>query len=176
MSYRLSIVALLLSFPLTCGCKGKDAGKTKDEGNMLYGRVTLDGEQIAGAKVFAQSSDGQKFEGFIDMEGNYRVPDPPQGAVTVYLQPMMMGPGGDDEPMRKIMEEAKRQGIAAPPLENPTGKVERPTSGPPENVFEGMKRAAAIPARYRKASTSPLKTVVSGDKHKFDLVLSTKDE
>src|SRR5262245_33367478 len=171
MFYRPGTVALLC-FALACGCGKATKDKPQDDSNMLYGQVTLDGEHVAGVMVIAQTSDGTQHQGGVDQDGTYRIPDPPQGAVTIFLQPILMP--GSDIAAAKMMLEAKRldkQAATMPTV--PAEAVKPPTIEIPENMRKGMEVGARIPERYRNPKTSPLRTVISGEKTKYDLTLTT---
>src|SRR5271170_475352 len=72
---------LLVLMGMVLGCGGPAGPK-----NTVSGKVTLEGQPVAGIVVFL-SGDGKEVSGPINyLDGTYQIPDPPSGQVSIVVK------------------------------------------------------------------------------------------
>ncbi len=148
--YRLLAIALAFAAIVASGCGGKGPK------NSVTGKVTLNGRPVKGRLIFI-GSDGKERDAGIGAGGEYFLPDPPIGEVTILVKGPEVASGGSAE---------KPPSIPMPTPKEKT-KGEMPTSS-------GTSQDDAVnpPAKYGKKDTSPLKkTIKGGTKEQLDLPL-----
>jgi len=126
---------------LVMGCGDKSSANK----NEVSGKVTLGEKAVAGSVVFV-TADNKELTGVIGPGGVYTIPDPPVGAVKIYIKAA-----------------PSTGGLIAPPK----GSGEMPKDGP---ATSGA--GAAPPAKYTSAATSGLTYDVKAGKQTYDIPLT----
>ena len=125
---------------LIAGCGGGGKGK----GDTVSGKVTLNGNPVAGEVIFV-GSDGKESKMLISMDGSYTVASVAKGEAKIGVKSMSMG-------------------IGNAPAPTGAGKSDMPGVTPASGV--------PAPAKYSNPSSSGLTYTVKGGDEKFDIVLT----
>jgi len=133
VSRWLGLVCLLAAIALAGGC-GNKAGT----GSSVSGKVTLEGQPVAGSVVFVYGAE-EKANAPIGVNGAYSIPNPPKGQVKVLVRAI---PGST--------------GVS------PVGPI--PKGSGPEMPSMGGTSSAGVPppAKYASPETSGLTYEVKG--------------
>jgi len=125
------------------GCGGPKGGAK----NQVRGKVTLNGENVAGTVSFI-GTDGQEKSTPITPDGMYTISDPTIGQV-------------------KIVVKGGLGGIAPVAPAMPKGGAPMPTTSP-----GGTSQGVAPPEKYTRAETTPLTYEVKAGTHTYDITLT----
>ena len=168
MVRQIAQFSLLLSTIALLGCGGEDLSRFKDGLVPVTGKVTLDGEPVAGVGVLfvpgSATSFGGKIEvgtrvasGMTDAEGKYTLSSPPQGNGVVPGDYAGCLPGDYSVNIMSRESGRGRDGVD-------TGSNEPQSLGP----------VKPIPPKYTDPKTSGLKASVSGSGGEFNFELRSK--
>jgi hypothetical protein len=125
-------------------------GKTGGPNNTVKGKVTLDGQVVAGEVVFI-ASDGKEYASSL-VTGIYSIPNIPKGEATVLVKPPSAGVGG----------------IGGKKAETP--KVKDKAGG--QDMAAGMEMGVPPPAKYSKKENGIKKTITGKSLETIDIELT----
>jgi hypothetical protein len=113
------------------GCSGKEGGSSGSS-DVITGKVTMNGQIVAGQVVFIGSDKKEIMSMIGPMDGSYQIPNPPKGEGQ-FLIKGMSGPSMAPPPSGggKMPEMPSTGGVAPP------AKYEKPTSELKFNVTGG---------------------------------------
>jgi len=145
--FRKALLASLWSLlgfvvVLSSGCSG-GAGAAKD---AVSGKVTLNGQAVAGEVKFVWQDKKQEMASPINPQGEYTILEPPPGKVKIVVKGMMAG-----------------QKLIAPPAKD-APKME----GAPVVGTGGV----APPAKYESVASTPLEFEVKSGKQQHNIELT----
>jgi len=138
--FLLRGLPLPLFVALLVGLSGCDK-KADEAANSVSGKVTLNGEAVAGTVVFV-GADNKEVPAPIKPDGSYTVPNPPTGKVKVLVKGML-----GSAP------------VATPPKDS--GSMPKMGGG----------SGVAPPAKYGAVASTPLSFEVTSGKQKYDIPL-----
>jgi len=94
------------------GCSGKDGGSS-GSGDVITGKVTMNGQIVAGQLYFVGSDKKEIMSMIGPMDGSYQISNPPKGEGVFYIKamggPSLVPPGG-----AKMPDVPSTGGVAAP--------------------------------------------------------------
>jgi len=145
-SRMLGALSLAFLVALLSGVSGCDSGP-KGAKNSVSGKVTLNGEKVAGTVSFVGSDPAPK-ETPIKPDGTYQIDDPPTGQVKIVVKGMG-GPTGA------------------------AGAAKPPPGGPEMPSMPGTGMGGATPpAKYGSPATTPLTYDVKPGKQTYNIELT----
>lgn len=174
----LPFLFLFLSLVLISGC-----GSKKTAAANISGKVTLNGQPVAGGSMYFHSDAGS-YAATIDPQGNYRLVDIPPGEMTVTIDNEFLDPnrkaqvytGGNSGPgaMKSTPGAGKygaAMGGAAPKYQGKGVDLAKPPEGA-QTVKDGS--YIKIPDVYKKKESSTIKVKIEAGDNDRNIELTGK--